>query len=384
MAVTVTWIAQLSDPANQTNYSLSTSLSTAASDRIIVVAIHERSNGTPAVDMASVTIAGVTATRAGSFQNNGSALGEVIYYAAVPTGTTGIIAINHGKAQFLCCCDVWAVYGALSTPSDTDGTSGSGASISISGLTIPTDGAGIVGWVGASGAVTWTNATERSDALIDSLVQASGADTTTAGTLTITADGATGNQAIAGIAFSPSPVNRIIAADASSYSLSGLDAAPKRGAVVTAGAGSYALTGADVSLNLSSGVSNYILAAGADTYALTGADAGTWRGRAVVAEDTTYDLTGADANPRYDSRRTIADAASYQLSGAQVTLRYTSLSAEPGGQWVGDQSLPYIDVSGSAELADVSGSAASLTADGDANDQAVDGLGVKYRVNPPH
>lgn len=104
------------------------------------------------------------------------------------------------------------VGGILSPLSDTDTSQGSGVSLTLTALTIPTDGAGIVGFTNASAAtaVVWTNATESYDTTGGaSAYRISGAIVTGVGTNTITADAATGQQCMAGIAFDPVPTAKV-------------------------------------------------------------------------------------------------------------------------------------------------------------------------------
>jgi alpha-tubulin suppressor-like RCC1 family protein len=93
-----------------------TSLGVATSNRIIVVAT-ALLGAAGSDDVASVTIAGITATKAGSSRTGG--VGASIWYALVPTGETGTIVINL-SGSFSVTAHVYALYNANSiTPYST-------------------------------------------------------------------------------------------------------------------------------------------------------------------------------------------------------------------------------------------------------------------------
>lgn len=76
------------------NYSFpSQNLGTAAADRIILVIMHAED----AADDATMTIAGVSATKIASARDAGDGVVTAIYGAHVPTGTTGTIAFSFGS-----------------------------------------------------------------------------------------------------------------------------------------------------------------------------------------------------------------------------------------------------------------------------------------------
>lgn len=170
-----------------------------ASDRLIAISLALEAAQT----VSSVTIGGVSASaliQAVSTQRQSE-----IWMAAVATGTSGSVVVTlSASATETVSVATYSITGADSTPTDTDSATGSGATIAISALTIPTDGAGIVGWIDSTeAAVTWTGATEQHDTSTGASFQHSSAIVTTAGTNTITADGATAAQALVGVAFGP-------------------------------------------------------------------------------------------------------------------------------------------------------------------------------------
>jgi hypothetical protein len=175
---------------------------TAAANRLSVVAINGRRRST----LNTVTINGVSATKAVGVLLGGSGnMISEIWYAENPSGTTADVVLTFSAATSGAWqVDLYEVNGATATPTDTDsGSTGSANLLSISALTIPANGVAIIasGNAGDATAVTWTNATEYTDASITE-IRASSARTSTAGTPTITADGSNGNPyTIAGAAW---------------------------------------------------------------------------------------------------------------------------------------------------------------------------------------
>jgi hypothetical protein len=181
------------------------SIGTAASDRIVVICVSVQANAT----ISTVTIGGINASL-GKEEIYTAATPDVvasIWYAFVPTGTTATVAVTlSAGSDASITISTYEVTGASAVLSDTDGNNGAAGSISITALTIPTGGGAIFCFTNdtRTTAVAWTNATEHADANIatGSLLRHSTAHTTTAAVNpTITADGATAGQALAGIAF---------------------------------------------------------------------------------------------------------------------------------------------------------------------------------------
>jgi hypothetical protein len=133
-----------------------------------------------------------------------------IWYGAAPVGTSALLSatltgVSISDASYA----IYRLTGNAAAPTDSDGTTNSLATIALSTVTVPTDGVGIWMWTNDTAtACTWTNATEDFDiAAAATNNQFSGASTTTAGTPTVTADGATDDQALVGVAFGPSGVS---------------------------------------------------------------------------------------------------------------------------------------------------------------------------------
>lgn len=171
-----------------------------ASDRIIAASIAMEDSDT----ISGVTIGGVAAS------NPVSALGSsnaraAIWLAAVPTGTSGDVVVTLTSGDATVSVSTHSVTGADATPADTDSVGSVGAAtLSITALTIPSDGAGLVGYENNSGttAVSWTGADVSHDTQIGG-TRHSSAIVTVAGTDTITADGSSSAQSLVGVAFGP-------------------------------------------------------------------------------------------------------------------------------------------------------------------------------------
>jgi hypothetical protein len=173
---------------------------TASADRISVVGLSVDGRVSP----TGVTINGVTATQRAA--GNSSNFRAEIWDAPNPTGTTADVVVTFGSAASVHLgAGLWAVTGASAVSDSDNAASASANNISISALTIPANGAGIIVMMdgGQAGAITWTNATEDYDTN-GTGQRISGASTVTAGTPTITADGTNSEPyAIAGAAYSP-------------------------------------------------------------------------------------------------------------------------------------------------------------------------------------
>lgn len=205
VSISFTYSANADSDGINCSYPAS-SLGAEASDRIIAICVHGESNTAPP---SSCTVDGVTADLAASISNTASAPDLHVYWYTVsfPTGTEADIEFAMGTGSWR--IGVFQIVGGVLSPlSDSDTSQGSGVSLDLTALTIPTNGAGIVGFTNASAAtaVVWTNATESYDTTGGaSAYRCSGAIVTGVGTNTITADAATGQQCMAGIAFDPVP-----------------------------------------------------------------------------------------------------------------------------------------------------------------------------------
>lgn len=192
-SLTGTFLQSASDATDLTTYTFaSQNLGTASTDRVIAIAIGGRQSTPQSV--SSVTIAGVTATQAVSITANNPI---AIYYAVVPSGTTGDVVVEFSGGVLRCAIGLWHITGGVGSISTDTGV----ASIDITGA----NGGFIVVFSTKTGAgtATWTNATERFDFNLETFA-ASGADAITVGNATIGVSwgAATDVQSVA-VAFAP-------------------------------------------------------------------------------------------------------------------------------------------------------------------------------------
>ncbi len=172
------------------NTFTSVNLGTASSGRLIVV-LHS-STDTVAT---GCTIGGVTATKA--VEESTILSGFQIWYANVPTGSTGDIVLTAGSAMNNAIIIVGALTGVASIPTNTN-TSTPLADPSPVTITVPATGFGIAGYYGSGIGGTWNNATLDASSTISS-VTISMAHTGTVGLQTpeYTASGAAGHNVAA-------------------------------------------------------------------------------------------------------------------------------------------------------------------------------------------
>lgn len=155
MTATRSFIDTYAEPTNTATPSFSVGLGTAAASRIIVVGVVGES---AAATINSVTLDGNAMTEAIQGDLSGNTAG--IFYRAVPTGTTATVAVTFSASKNRSGVAVWAMYGALLTPYDTDGAGGSATTVSVTSFTSPPGG--VVFGVACKTAATitsWTNLT---------------------------------------------------------------------------------------------------------------------------------------------------------------------------------------------------------------------------------
>lgn len=149
------------DLTSQTTYTFSSqNFGTADATRVMAVIILSRNSaGTQTV--SSATIGGVAATKAVGLLGSSNAMVGEIWYAAVPTGTTGAVSITFAGANQRCAIQLYSII-APSSPAPTV-TASSLASPATSGaITIPAGGAAIGGNYVISGGPGTPTATPNS------------------------------------------------------------------------------------------------------------------------------------------------------------------------------------------------------------------------------
>ncbi len=147
----------------------SMNFSIADSSRVIVVGTGGRGTGLKTV--VNMTIGGINATR-GITEFEGGTPAE-LYFAEVPTGTSGSVVVTWNGSQARSGIGVWAIYTLNSTPHDSARyVLGTGVAM----LDVPKNGV-LIGYsyVGSGGDNTWIGATENFDEIVGGIQRQSGA-----------------------------------------------------------------------------------------------------------------------------------------------------------------------------------------------------------------
>lgn len=161
-----------------------------AADANRVIAVYIGARMVTANTISSVTIGGVSASVAtGTVQQQGGANGvnSAIYYASVPTGTTGDVVVTYGAAAARTGISIYSVITSTPTPSTGTGQNAASGNPSYA-LDVPAGGGGLAGvsQSSASGATTWAGSTaEDFEATATGPTEISTAHTTATGSITI-------------------------------------------------------------------------------------------------------------------------------------------------------------------------------------------------------
>lgn len=154
--LTATWRGSASDLTSQTTYSFASQpFGTADSERRVIVGIAGRPNSPTVV--SSVTIGGVAAVRAGA-RTTGAVAAEV-WFANVPTGTTGTVDVTWTNGQTSCVIGIWTTIGAIAIYGFDSAVMGSAAD--SSNVTIDTSSSGFVVACGQANDVGTVSAVAR-------------------------------------------------------------------------------------------------------------------------------------------------------------------------------------------------------------------------------
>jgi hypothetical protein len=142
-AFSLTATANAVDTTSQTTYTFaSQSFGTADSTRIIAVLLGARNAGGTQIG-SSASFGGVSASQAvGQLAPSNAAVSE-IWYAAVPTGTTGTVSITFAAANSRCSIQVYSIIAPSSAAPTATGASTANAGTTT--FTIPAGGAAIGG-----------------------------------------------------------------------------------------------------------------------------------------------------------------------------------------------------------------------------------------------
>jgi hypothetical protein len=189
MAVGITFVTELTDTADASTYTFTgASIGTAAYDRYIYLAIGNF--GTPTLD--SVTVGGSSAQVLHTLPSGNAATHiAAIFY---PSGTTADIVTVWSTTINKISIGVWAVTGHIGlTGRILTDTTLTGDAVSVAPANILAD-SGLIAITRftLAGTVTWTNATEAYDTLLETasnLISGASATGLSAGTLTVTCTG---------------------------------------------------------------------------------------------------------------------------------------------------------------------------------------------------
>lgn len=211
------FLTSAGDSSNATTYTFSSqSLGDAASDRVIVVQAAGSSTGTGGV--ASLTIGGVSATLIDEQATSNPADTTSMWYAEVPTGTTGDVVVTFNALNARCGIGLWRLTGVTVTPYDTgkDTDPATSGANPVASTTIDVETGGIIiasAYSSNSGTTTpptyaWTGITENYETVAESKSVVSGglnSSGTAATGKTITSTLTTDNSRIAMVVASWSP-----------------------------------------------------------------------------------------------------------------------------------------------------------------------------------
>lgn len=164
---TYAYVTRVNDNTRgQTSYTFtSASLGAAASNRVIVVTIYGRASTSSGRSVSAVTIGGVSATQAVTETANNNFM-TAIWYAAVPSGTTGNIVVTwSGGNMENTVVDIHRTTGISGAPVDTDTSA-----VNPMSETINVSAGGLCIGIYAeetSATYTWTGITEVADGVPD-------------------------------------------------------------------------------------------------------------------------------------------------------------------------------------------------------------------------
>jgi hypothetical protein len=154
-AASAIFTANAGNSTTSLGYSFSSlNLGTASADRHIVVGIAGQAGSAGAV--SAVTIAGITAAQV--FSVSSSTVTVAFWIAAVPTGTSGTVAVTWAAQRARCAVVVWAITGLLSTTAvDTGSEVNSGTAALNDNVDIDAGGVCLaMAYDAGTGSRTWT------------------------------------------------------------------------------------------------------------------------------------------------------------------------------------------------------------------------------------
>lgn len=145
----LTYRGHYESATDATSYtSTASALGTASSDRVVIVALASGTSGANA-NFSAVTVGGVSATRIVNTTGGGSTRLLEMWFALVPSGSTGDIVVTASSTVQRLALDWWTITGTTQTTYAARNAANvevntNGGSISSTALTVPTGGVGIV------------------------------------------------------------------------------------------------------------------------------------------------------------------------------------------------------------------------------------------------
>jgi hypothetical protein len=172
---TLTYVTSTANTTDGTTFTFSShSIGTAASDRLVVVAVSARdSSGSDVI--TGVTIDGNAATSVAASASSASP--TAIFSRSVPSGTTADIVVSVGSSFAACVIHVYTITGLSSTTAVDTLTSVNGSSDPTGTIDVSADGVLIaVAQSQATTTATWTGVTEDYDAQTETRTHTAASD----------------------------------------------------------------------------------------------------------------------------------------------------------------------------------------------------------------
>lgn len=322
MAATASFLQSTDDTTSSATHTFAgQNFGTAVAGRIIVGIFSWEGN--PTQTLNSATIGGVSATILVQAQDVSPGRGTGMFYAVVPTGTSGTVVCVLSATSNTTNLSLFSVTGAVATPFSSNSAGGTDP-VSPS-LNVADGSCVIMGGVNnGTGNITLTGVTENYDQTAWSSRKVAGGTVnglTAATPRTLTLDGSGGTAAAVAACWN----DYNIAVAPGSYAQTGTAVGLKAGRVVPVDPGSYAVTGTAISF-----IKQFPLALAPGSYAQTGTSIGLVAGRRLPIDPGAYALTGTDITFHEGDSIQIAPSA-YAVAGTAIGLSRTRMLAlDPG------------------------------------------------------
>lgn len=157
------YLGAVNSITDATTYSLPINFGSAAVDRWIIVCIKVGSTSLATLETTTVTIGGVTATRA--INATGNYADVSIWFAKVPTGTSGNVDITVNSTALRCHVSTYSIYRDNLSVYDTDIYDTANVTTGSNQVAVTADSVCISGvsTTGSTGTFTWSNTLEDND-----------------------------------------------------------------------------------------------------------------------------------------------------------------------------------------------------------------------------